>query len=378
MISIHSLLAEGDWPSPVRPHTITHFNPLPPRGGRPASFTSRRAISHFNPLPPRGGRRRAVVLYSRRDIFQSTPSSRRETRRPHGPGVSAIISIHSLLAEGDPPPPPCPPDADISIHSLLAEGDASSTASPRWKRNFNPLPPRGGRPCPARRARSNFSFQSTPSSRRETQSRDERKRGRRFQSTPSSRRETLPYSKLVGKNKISIHSLLAEGDARYDADDNPTTISIHSLLAEGDQADDVPPFGDHISIHSLLAEGDLDAVRPGEKNHYFNPLPPRGGRQNRGRNGIMPCTFQSTPSSRRETRTLCSLVRGSKFQSTPSSRRETRVHNRDFSTCDISIHSLLAEGDPRDVLEQLHALAISIHSLLAEGDGQRGGPARRA
>ena len=258
MISIHSLLAEGDWPSPVRPHTITHFNPLPPRGGRPASFTSRRAISHFNPLPPRGGRRRAVVLYSRRDIFQSTPSSRRETRRPHGPGVSAIISIHSLLAEGDPPPPPCPPDADISIHSLLAEGDASSTASPRWKRNFNPLPPRGGRPCPARRARSNFSFQSTPSSRRETR-----------------------YIIVVARDvRISIHSLLAEGDKDgIVLGIQQGAISIHSLLAEGDAKPRRTQARASISIHSLLAEGDSPVFQISWQKQNFNPLPPRGGRR---------------------------------------------------------------------------------------------------
>ena len=34
----------------------------------------------------------------------------------------------------------------------------------------------------------------------------------------------------------------------------------------------------------------------------------------------------------------------------------------------ISIHSLLAEGDPRDA-RAAFAAAISIHSLLAEGDG---------
>ena len=125
------------------------FNPLPPRGGRQARFFTirgdanisthsllaegdacpwcrRREARDFNPLPPRGGR-----LYSLR--------SKR---------TSFSISTHSLLVEGDLVTyglPRC--FGDISTHSLLAEGDGTKTVYRIAHRNFNPLPPRGGRRC---------------------------------------------------------------------------------------------------------------------------------------------------------------------------------------------------------------------------------------
>ncbi len=102
-ISIHSLRMEGDtgrdfriivivifqstpsaWRETCKDLTIynvtTHFNPLPPHGGRPLSQTRNSTISnHFNPLPPHGGRLCAVSEYRFR----------------------LAISIHSLRMEGD-------------------------------------------------------------------------------------------------------------------------------------------------------------------------------------------------------------------------------------------------------------------------------------
>ena len=176
-----------------RPARLLYFNPRPPRGGRPrgcASFwtgrrfqstpSARRAtelLRHywylyldFNPRPPRGGRpavdchvlspghisihalreegdveawkmnicpcqfqstpsaRRATfhpqVQPDMRDIFQSTPSARRATNLARCGCIGSSISIHALREEGDVP--------------ILR----------RWKlpQNFNPRPPRGGRP----------------------------------------------------------------------------------------------------------------------------------------------------------------------------------------------------------------------------------------
>ena len=78
-------------------------------------------------------------------------------------------------------------------------------------------------------------------------------------------------------------------------------ISIHSLLAEGDcNALDLRAAAD-ISIHSLLAEGDEDLYA------MYNQM----------------AQFQSTPSSRRETAAPQHRYLFLTFQSTPSSRRET-------------------------------------------------------
>ena len=126
-ISIHSLRMEGDpacsgtasspesfqstpsaWretPFQYAHGRCTHFNPLPPHGGRqyhPAQHSRR--SGHFNPLPPHGGRPcKSLRLF-------------RQTR----------ISIHSLRMEGD-----CVHlrhylGTDISIHSLRMEGDVFS------------------------------------------------------------------------------------------------------------------------------------------------------------------------------------------------------------------------------------------------------------
>ena len=56
------------------------------------------------------------------------------------------ISIHSLRMEGDGRGSPgIPVPHWISIHSLRMEGDPDGLHLPRSIRNFNPLPPHGGR-----------------------------------------------------------------------------------------------------------------------------------------------------------------------------------------------------------------------------------------
>ena len=126
-------------------------------------------------------------------------------------------------------------------------------------RNFNPLPPHGGRPAFPFLERSQVSFQSTPSAWRET------------------------------PDSVSCPQFLS--------------ISIHSLRMEGDDLNGRPlPPQSTISIHSLRMEGDgnnhLQSILP----VHFNPLPPHGGRQDRGQNKIYRnMIFQSTPSAWRET-----------------------------------------------------------------------------
>ena len=80
-ISIHSLHTEGD----ERHRSVSlhqgHFNPLPPHGGRRiVLFSGGFCCRYFNPLPPHGGRPFTLYFHGRGyTLFQSTPSTRRET-----------------------------------------------------------------------------------------------------------------------------------------------------------------------------------------------------------------------------------------------------------------------------------------------------------
>ena len=104
-ISIHSLRMEGDLP---------------------AQDLSRLPITHFNPLPPHGGRHKKMLHIYHVCAFQSTPSAWRETSRDSAFLMLSAISIHSLRMEGD----ICGYNENqftgISIHSLRMEGDRYS------------------------------------------------------------------------------------------------------------------------------------------------------------------------------------------------------------------------------------------------------------
>ena len=124
-ISIHSLRMEGDslsissvsavstfqsTPSAWREtdantfaeRSETHFNPLPPHGGRPINCNQQRLQGkHFNPLPPHGGRPLIQLATQLKEEFQSTPSAWRETQRRRNQHKKLQISIHSLRMEGD-------------------------------------------------------------------------------------------------------------------------------------------------------------------------------------------------------------------------------------------------------------------------------------
>ena len=148
-------------------------------------------LVHFNPLPPHGGRPNGRYYPYPKQHFNPLP--------PHG-GRPLGHEAYSC-------------DIQISIHSLRMEGD---TTNP-W---FVSLP---------------FTFQSTPSAWRETQStmyvikssfisiHSLRMEGDYcteyheyyhipFQSTPSAWRETAVPAVQLAPNAISIHSLRMEGD----------------------------------------------------------------------------------------------------------------------------------------------------------------------
>ena len=123
----------------------------------------------------------------------------------------------------------------ISIHSLRMEGDLVISSGFGDDRDFNPLPPHGGR----RGVLVDFCVLVA------------------FQSTPSAWRETQKDVNNYVFRFISIHSLRMEGDI---------TVSNFSIFPS-------------ISIHSLRMEGDMvKNVLSYNHRKHFNPLPPHGGR----------------------------------------------------------------------------------------------------
>ena len=113
-------------PPPAICATRLYFNPRPPRGGRRIYGRSAYQFGHFNPRPPRGGRLLEQVINAIDVLFQSTPPARGATL----PGRwirSGTISFQST-----------PPARGATDNGYSVEVDA--------EQDFNPRPPRGGRP----------------------------------------------------------------------------------------------------------------------------------------------------------------------------------------------------------------------------------------
>ena len=289
----------------------------------------------------------------------------------------------------------CRSDQDISIHSLRMEGDFGRVTLSRflqpfqstpsaWRetfhnvtksavvRNFNPLPPHGGRHID-KRLESLHTYISIHSLRMEGDQQNGIYQGGRmlFQSTPSAWRETTDFfTEFFPKRHFNP---LPPHGGRLRCFQNILlmfTISIHSLRMEGDHATRTVIFS----------------------TSNFNPLPPHGGRQVKKMPTLYDLTFQSTPSAWRETQSHVVYTDGKyisihslrmegdiskdknsqaydPFQSTPSAWRETSVPIHFYNLRYISIHSLRMEGDTFAPLVQI-ALSISIHSLRMEGDSK--------
>ena len=215
-------------------------------------------IFHFNPLPPYGGRHKSGKIFF----------------------VQCCISIHSLRMEGDVHDIIFSLHDCISIHSLRMEGDQITMTHIPTRRNFNPLPPYGGRLNSPWRLASHESFQSTPSVWRETGSFFHLFCLWIFQSTPSVWRETI-----ILVTHVKVYFVFQ------------STPSVWRETSKW------------LTVQMVI--------------HYFNPLPPYGGRR-------------------------CSSISGGVF-----------VY--------ISIHSLRMEGDVC-TFHWLSCYYISIHSLRMEGD----------
>ena len=197
-ISIHALREEGDRHEPTDVAGTANFNPRPPRGGRLefvaiiiifvfisihalreegdlTTTTTCREWCYFNPRPPRGGR--LNLRYALNEMLK--------------------ISIHALREEGD-------NYYNAALDKIL---EFQSTPSARRATfvvedvkskatNFNPRPPRGGRPFCLTQVYNNNQFQSTPSARRATMGQPKPFACMSlFQSTPSARRATAKAAK---------------------------------------------------------------------------------------------------------------------------------------------------------------------------------------
>ena len=257
------------------------------------------------------------------------------------------ISIHSLRMEGDILQRRICGGQTISIHSLRMEGDnrsrmIGSAATPfqstpsAWRetapslttqpggKNFNPLPPHGGRPHPGGRRTPPQEFQSTPSAWRETDRVVSKKCAVKFQSTPSAWRETRRLF-------LCLHHL---------------PISIHSLRMEGD------PSPLHTRIMALLFQSTPSAWRETLSLGNYNTCK----------------AFQSTPSAWRETTDVLLLSIREEFQSTPSAWRETQLQSGLQKNTDY-FNPLPPHGGRRRNCEKNRIFRnISIHSLRMEGD----------
>ena len=282
-ISIHALREEGDSLVQCRFHCGKKFQSTPSARratGRACCFQP--VSSYFNPRPPRGGRLIPFWCAATRQRFQSTPSARRATEHP--PRKQKGDTFQST------------PSARRATCVLASGG--------RCWRNFNPRPPRGGRPYEDTGKIVAVLFQSTPSARRATRHAQAcpvgpddfnprpprggrrqrnhlpashhpisihalREEGDRcmtpdrsphigFQSTPSARRATHSGRHGTGLQAISIHALREEGDDKYNA--KCTQINLFQSTPSARRATAPAPRLRHkvdISIHALREEGDL-------------------------------------------------------------------------------------------------------------------------
>ena len=149
----------------------THFNPLPPHGGRQGSNCKVREERHFNPLPPHGGR-----------LACSGGSSGR-----------LVISIHSLRMEGD----------NAYCHGSCPLG------------NFNPLPPHGGRRTKQSSSTNPKNFNPLPPHGGRRMTLEKNCQRRYFNPLPPHGGRLACSGGSSGRLVISIHSLRMEGDIVY-------------------------------------------------------------------------------------------------------------------------------------------------------------------
>ena len=233
-ISIHAPREGGDQGRFRAASENDHFNPRPPRGGRPRQATSFMGEPLFQSTPPaRGATVGAPKSAATSSLFQSTPPARGATVR------EKVMQGQTLLFQSTPP----------------ARGATSVVPfCSSFSHHFNPRPPRGGRldhnaVCAAHVV---------------------------FQSTPPARGATLVIDQVWHRPDISLHAPREGGDHDF--------LSVRAA--------------DGISIHAPREGGDYARRQSGCTPQDFNPRPPRGGRRRNDREHYLDRKFQSTPPAR--------------------------------------------------------------------------------
>ena len=266
---------------------------------------------NFNPHPPCGGWRSEGLIAQRQNLFQSTPSVWRVTRRTYKAFRHWKISIHTLRVEGD----------KLSVKTRIKNILFQSTPSVwrvtwcckwwwLWCCHFNPHPPCGG--WLVRLVHLCF--------------------GRTFQSTLSVWRVTFALSPLI------IASWFQSTPSVWRVTPSPTHFAV----------------GYRISIHTLRVEGDGTCLRLFRcRNTYFNPHPPCGGWPNPEEEAINAmCISIHTLRVEGDLQLLARRRYPRRFQSTPSVWRVTDDGYLISDNKYISIHTLRVEGDLSNQFEE--------------------------
>ena len=147
----------------------------------------------------------------------------------------------------------------ISIHALRGEGDPADKGYPWDAKNFNPRPPRGGRRGGRLKVGRQALFQSTPSEGRATTYTETISATSIFQSTPSEGRATAgrasgcggwihfnPRPPRGGRHLACIGDRRADGFQSTPSEGRATSNALLLLTITSE-----------ISIHALRGEGDI-------------------------------------------------------------------------------------------------------------------------
>ena len=145
MISIHAPREGGDRRiCSHRKLRSAHFNPRPPRGGRQIDRPHIWDSALFQSTPPARGATYQRCNFVQRFEFQSTPPAR---------GATCGALFWRMVK------------SDISIHAPREGGDINDLNFDSDIYDFNPRPPRGGRPMSGASTTGIARFQSTPPAR---------------------------------------------------------------------------------------------------------------------------------------------------------------------------------------------------------------------
>ena len=145
-------------------------------------------------------------------------------------------------------------------------------------------------------------------------------------------------------------------------------ISIHAPREGGDIVSYDPRQPFYISIHAPREGGDCSMPLGQHLQVYFNPRPPRGGRQRGTASPQRWTPFQSTPPARGATQNSIWCISSLIFQSTPPARGATLLAANTYDILLLFQSTPPARGATNmDMTHNAYTL-ISIHAPREGGD----------